>query len=217
LFSFLQTNERLEGAAMILAIAFSGALALQESFASNFAVFVNSNLAEVCGPMIAIATLLIVRTIDPVWNAKRMMRSVRRSISTLYQTDPSKSEAWLLQVFDRIGMAAERLAVANAADGDLLRDTRVGLNLIALRNLRNAFGSTIDRAVHDLALSIGKFYEATLSNTSAKASAPLLEEIRSLGITLEHLPQSEERLSGITAVMGLRLDLDDALFVGVAT
>jgi len=216
LFSFLQTNERLEGAAMVLAIAFSGALALQESFASDFAVFVNSNLAEVCGPMIAIATLLIARTIDPVWNARRIMRSVQRSLSTLYQSDPAKSEAWLLQVLDRVGMAAERLVAVKATEGDLLRDTRIGLNLIALRDLRNTFGAAIDATIQDVALGISKLYEMMLANASAKPSGLLMEKLQGLTTALEGMPQSEERLSGLTAVTGLRLDLDTALSVGAA-
>lgn len=115
-----------------------------------------------------------------------------------------------------IGMAAERLAAVNATERDLLKDTRVGLNLIALRDLRNTFGATIDAAIHDVALRIGKLYEAMLSNASAKASQPLLEKLEGLATALEGMPQSEERLNGLTAIMGLRLDLDAALFVGAA-
>jgi hypothetical protein len=164
--------------------------------------------------MIAIAMLLIVRTIDPVWNAKRMLRSVQRSLSTLYQSDPGKSEAWLLQVLDRIGMAAERLAVVKATDDDLLRDTRIGLNLIALRDLRDTFGTAIDAAVQDVALGIGKLYEMTLANVPAKPTGLMAEKLLGLTAALERVPQSEERLNGLTAVAGLRLDLDSALFTG---
>jgi uncharacterized membrane protein YccC len=214
LFSYLQTNERLEGAAMILAIAFSGALALQESFASDFAVFVNSNLAEVCGPMIAIAMLLIFRTIDPVWNANRMIRSVWFSISTLDRSEPAKSDAWLLQMFDRIGLAAQRFTEEKVTERDLLKDLRIGLNVMALREIRNRFAASIDAAMQDVAVRVAKLYEAALSNSSTRPSAALLNKLEGLAAALEEMPQSEERLSGLTAVMGLRLDLDAAMFVG---
>lgn len=210
LFSFLQTNERLEGPAMIIAVAFFGALALQESFVSDFAAFINSNLAEVCGPLIAIAMLLVFRTIDPEWNANRIIRSAWRSLSELAANASKNPDAWVLQMFDRIGMASARLdlATANDAERDLLRDFRVGLAVITLQGLKNQFSSAIGARVQELMSCLSEFYASTGSLTTLPPS--LVDQLEVLAGLLSGMPQSEERLEGLVAVNGLRLDLGAA-------
>jgi uncharacterized membrane protein YccC len=209
LFSFLQTFERLEGAAMVIAIAFSGALALQESFASDFASFINANLAEICGPLIAVAMLLVFRTIDPVWNAKRMIRSVWRSVNDLSRAAPKNPGAWALQMFDRVGMAAQRLDLdgANAVQPDLLRDIRVGLNIIALQGLKDQFTSTMKAAMQDVVSRLSEAYQAAVSHASPSRFAALSNRLDVLADLFSQMPRCEERLDGLIAVNGLRLDL----------
>jgi uncharacterized membrane protein YccC len=209
LFSFLQTFERLEGAAMVIAIAFSGALALQESFASDFASFINANLAEICGPLIAVAMLLVFRTIDPVWNAERMIRSVWRSVHDLSRAAPKNPGAWALQMFDRVGMAAQRLDLdgENAAQPDLLRDIRVGLNIIALQGLKDQFTSTMKAAMQDVVSRLSEAYQAAVSHASPSRFAALSNRLDVLADLLSQIPRCEERLDGLIAVNGLRLDL----------
>jgi uncharacterized membrane protein YccC len=209
LFSFLQTFERLEGAAMVIAIAFSGALALQESFASDFASFINANLAEICGPLIAVAMLLVFRTIDPVWNAERMIRSVWRSVHDLSRAAPKNPGAWALQMFDRVGMAAQRLDLdgANAVQPDLLRDIRVGLNIIALQGLKDQFTSTMKAAMQDVVSRLSEAYQAAVSHASPSRFAALSNRLDVLADLFSQMPRCEERLDGLIAVNGLRLDL----------
>ena len=115
LFSYLQTFERLEGAALALSIGFSAALALQDAYAADFASFVNSNLSEIIGALIAAAMLLIFRTIDPVWNARRILKTGRTALSDLARRQPDDIKAWIMQMFDRVGLAATRLD--NSASG----------------------------------------------------------------------------------------------------
>ena len=209
--SFLQTYERLEGAGVVLAVAFSGALALQETFASDFAVFVNSNLAEICGPLIAIATILVFRTLDPEWNANRIMQSAWSSVRSLVSIAPKDSKAWVLQMFDRIGMAAERLGgtAVHSPERDLLRDLRVGLNVIALRDLKGQFAATIGLMVQETMSCLSDVYRTATSDPS-EPSAGLTRRLDALAGALSKLPQSEERLEGLVAVNGLRLDFGHA-------
>jgi uncharacterized membrane protein YccC len=216
LFSFLQTNERLEGAAMILAVAFSGALALQESFASDFAVFVNSNLAEICGPLIAIAMLLVFRTVDPLWNADRMLRSGRKAVKELTCAVSGDSKAWMLQMFDRIGMVAARLgpAATDTAQRDLLRDLRIGLNIITLQNLRNELTNAVSLAVQEVMLCLCEVYAAKRTDSFSQPMAVLRDRIIALATAFSYMPASEERLEGLVAVNGLCLDFEVPLFSG---
>lgn len=218
LFSFLQTYERLEGPALILSVGFFGALAIQETFVSDFASFVNSNLAEICGPLIAIAMLLVFRTIDPEWNARRIIRSAWCSVGGLARAAPSNPGAWVLQMFDRMGLVASRLDVTTvgAAERDLLRDFRVGLGIIRLQDLKDRLASTLQAKVQDVVSCLCEFYEDTLSVSANRPPPAVAMKLDALAGALSGLPQSEDRLEGLVAVNGLRLDLDAAAYEGVA-
>jgi uncharacterized membrane protein YccC len=211
-FSVLQTNERLEAPALLLSVGFFGALAIQETFVSDFASFVNSNLAEICGPLIAIAMLLVFRTIDPAWNARRIIRSAWHSIGRLAYAAPKNPGAWVLHMFDRMGLAAARLdpATAGAAERDLLRDFRVGLNILTLQQLKGELASTVRGKVQEAIASLCEFYEDTVSISANMPPPAVAKKLEALASALSGLPQSEDRLEGLVAVNGLRLDLDAA-------
>jgi uncharacterized membrane protein YccC len=211
-FSYLQTFERLEGAAMVLAIAFSGALALQESFASDFASFVNANLAEIVGPLIAAAMLIVFRTVDPIWNAHRILKSGWAFVAELASSRSSDMTAWGLPMFDRVGQAAMRLA-ASGPDGahvDVLAGLRIGLNLTDLRRSEEVLpqnaGLRIDSAISQLGA-----LDPEKRERSAAARLHLSIGLTRLSTVLDRLPPSEERLDALVAVTGLRLDLDPLL------
>jgi uncharacterized membrane protein YccC len=211
-FSYLQTFERLEGAALVIAVAFSGALALQESFVSDFASFVNANVAEMIGPLIAAATLLVFRTIDPVWNARRILNSgwaVVREIARARTIEPSIS---LLPLFDRTGQAAIRLVgrPPSAAEGDILLDLRILLNIADLRRASNALGGLPGARIDETLLRLGNL-DSNRSEHGGVLGRSLSTALARLSTMLSHLPPSPERMEGMAAVMGLRLDLDPFL------
>jgi len=116
----------------------------------------------------------------------------------------------VLQMFDRIGMASARLdlATANDAERDLLRDFRVGLAVITLQGLKNQFSSAIGARVQELMSCLSEFYASTGPLTTLPPS--LVDQLEVLAGLLKGMPQSEERLEGLVAVNGLRLDLGAA-------
>jgi uncharacterized membrane protein YccC len=212
LFSYLQTFERLEGAALVLAVAFSGALALQESFVSDFASFVNANLAEMVGPLIAAGMLLVFRTIDPVWNARRILNSGWAVVSETARKrtiDPANA---LLPLFDRAGQAALRLAARepNAPEEDILLDLRVLLNIAGLRQAGSALGNGSSRRIDETLWQVGNLGLDRREDRGV-LGRNLSTAFDRLSATLNRLPPSGERTEGMTAVMGLRLDLDPHL------
>jgi uncharacterized membrane protein YccC len=138
LLSLMQTSEKLEGAALVLAVAFSGGLALQSSYRADFASFVNSNSAEIAGLIIAAVMVTVFRTVDPVWNAWRLTGANWKSIIWLARKKDVDVRGWYLQMLDRIGLIAPRLknttlTATEAARMDPLRDLRVGLTLGELK------------------------------------------------------------------------------------
>jgi uncharacterized membrane protein YccC len=212
LFSYLQTFERLEDAAMVLAVGFSGALALQESFASDFASFVNANLAEIVGPLIAAAMLIVFRTIEPVWNAHRILKSGWIVIAELARSRSSDLTAWVLPMFDRAGQAAMRLAAGdpNVAQADVLAGLRIGLNLTDLRRSEGVLPTATDLRIDNALSELGSLDPDTRGQSMA-ARLHLSLGLTRLSAAFDRLPPSEARLEGMAAVTGLRLDLDPLL------
>jgi uncharacterized membrane protein YccC len=210
LFSYLQTFERLEGAAMVLAIAFSGGLALQESFVSNFASFANSNLAEIIGLLIGAATLLVFRTIDPVWNARRVLNSGWAVICELAGPRTNVPGAWVLPMFDRVGQAAIRLDghESGVAIKDVLFGLRIGLNVADLQQSKVGLGGIAAARIDDALRLLGNLDPAGSGSAAVTKRRLLSLRLGRLATTLSRLPPSNARMEGRHAVMGLRLDLD---------
>jgi uncharacterized membrane protein YccC len=209
LFSFMMTFERLEGAAFVLAIGFSGGLALQSSYRADFAAFVNSNTAEIGGLLIAAATNLIFRTFDPVWNARRLSKAGWRSVRNLAAGKRIDIRRWVLQMFDRLGMVTSRLKDRGAGlagrDIDGLRDLRVGLNVAVLRGAEARLGGS-HRSLEGVLRAICHNYRSRVRGRRTEQSD--LERSIDLGITTVcREPPTRPVLKVLAALTGLRLDL----------
>jgi uncharacterized membrane protein YccC len=213
LFSLMQASQRLGGAGLVLAIAFSGGLALQSTYRADFASFVNSNSAEVVGLLVAIAMSLVFRTIDPAWNALRISTSGRRAVSRLATEGRIELRAWTLEMFDRLGLVTSRLhALAKTSlartELDGLRDLRVGLNIGTIRSacdeLRPASRSALQRVLK----AVSRAYTTGGSNRRGRVGVrqAIDRGIRSLGAEAPSRPL----LDALVALTGLRLDLAPA-------
>ena len=204
LFSLMQTVEKLEGAALVLAIGFSGSLALQSTYRADFASFVNSNTAEIAGLLIAAVTNVVFRTIDPAWNALRISRAGWRAVSRLARDGRVDIRRWTLQMFDRLGLVTARLKNADPKSVesqhiDGLRDMRVGLNIAAIREA----GAELDSVLSLIAAT----YAARANNTE-EPSATALEHAIDAGIGA--LVTQGRHVTSLAALTSLRLDLAPA-------
>lgn len=213
LLSWVQTYERLEGAAVIGAVAFAGALALQETYAADFASFVNANLAEVVGPLIALAVLLVFRTIDPVWNARRILRSGWIALGELARMGTNDIRAWIVLMFDRATQAAMRLAdsASGESEQDLLRDLRVGLNLAALDRCKERLGRSFAQGARESMAELSDLYARRQDQAPFPPPDRRSSGLRHLMDELGAQPPSDARLEGLIALAGLRLDVDPTL------
>jgi len=212
LFSFMQTVEKLAGAALVLAVTFSGALALQPSYQADFAIFVNTNLAEIVGLLLAIAINLVFRTIDPAWNALRISRAAWRALSRLAESGTANARGWPTQMLDRLGQVAVRLehvsAPASASHGiDVLRDLRVGVNVAAIASAAQELDPLLKPRFDAIRQWVGDAYDA---RAHAKAGPPNagIEQSIDLGIAeLDARPASECRSRALASLVTLRADL----------
>jgi uncharacterized membrane protein YccC len=210
LFSLMQSSQGLGGAGLILAVAFSGGLALQSTYRADFAAFVNSNSAEIVGLLVALAMNLVFRTIDPAWNALRIFRSGRRAVSQLAGSRKLDLAAWTIEMFDRLGLVTSRMRVLRPAqlapaDIDELRDLRVGLNVGTIREVGEQLGSVSRSALQGVLKTVSRAYGFSLGDRGPRTG---MEKAIDRGITAvgEEAPSRAMR-DGLAALTGLRLDL----------
>ena len=213
LFSLIQASARLGGAGLILAVAFSGGLALQSTYQADFASFVNSNSAEVVGLLVAVAMSLVFRTIDPAWNARRISRSGSRSLSRLATESKIDLRGWTIQMVDRLGLVTSRInavgkATSASEDIDGLRDLRVGLNIGTLRSAGEEFGPASHSALQSVLKAVSSSYAIDLGHGGSRVAVKQAIDrgITSLGAEVP----SRATLDTLAALIGLRLDLAPA-------
>jgi uncharacterized membrane protein YccC len=210
LFSLMQASQRLGGVGMVLAVAFSGGLALQSSYQPDFAAFVNSNSAEVVGLLVAVAMSLVFRTIDPAWNAVRISRSGFKSVSRLATQRKVDLRAWTSEMFDRLGLVTSRMSAAGQAnlarqEIDGLRDLRVGLNAATIREVGLELSSSSRSALQLVLKAVAGAYSSGVGNQRTRIG---IEDAIDQGITsLAAEAPSRAMLDGLAALIGLRLDL----------
>jgi uncharacterized membrane protein YccC len=211
LFSWMQTSERLEGMALVLAVGFSGGLALQSSYRPDFASFINSNAAEVVGLLIAVVANLLFRTIDPVWNALRISKGGWYSVAHLAQRPTSDIRDWILQMFDRLGLVTQRLVSAKRQDLfgrriDGLRDLRVGMNLATLQRISDALPPAARKSITSVESAVSDAYRGLIRGESLTRRDPASSIDRGIAaLGAQERTQAVE--NGVTALVGLRLDL----------
>jgi len=128
------------GTGMVMGAFGATSLALGNGYAGNFAGFVNSAIALVLGVGAALIITRLIRSVGAAWSAKRLLRGGWRDITAVAEARAATDRAALSgRMLDRLGLIMPRLAaVAPSADldaADLLRDLRVGLNLIELNRL----------------------------------------------------------------------------------
>jgi uncharacterized membrane protein YccC len=211
LFSWMQTVERLEGMALVLAIGFSGGLALQSSYQPNFASFINSNTAEVLGLLIAVVATLLFRTIDPVWNALRIAKSGWYAVARLAQRPTCDLSNWTLQMFDRLGLVTQRLVSAKRQDLfgrriDGLRDLRVGMNLAALQRSLDALPPAARKYIAFVESAVSEAYRGLIQGESLTRGDSARSIDRGIA-AFAALGRTQAVEDGVTALVGLRLDL----------
>jgi uncharacterized membrane protein YccC len=211
LFSWMQTSERLEGIALVLAIGFSGGLALQSSYQADFASFINSNTAEVVGLLIAAVANLIFRTLDPLWNAVRISRAGWHAVARLAQKPSSDIRNWNLQMFDRFGLVTQRLLSAKRKDLfgqriDGLRDLRVGMNLATLQRSSAALPAAAQQSIISVSSAVADAYLRLLRGGSLVSPDSAHAIDQGIAVLGAQTPTRSVQ-DGLTALVGLRLDL----------
>jgi uncharacterized membrane protein YccC len=210
LLGFAQASEKFEGPALVFAVGLSGALALQSSYQADFSVFMNSNVAEIVGLLLAAVTVVVIRTIDPRWHAARISRSGWRAVSRIALHGDTDVQSWALTMFDRVGLVMSRLPDDDLPDTgarhvDPLRDLRVGLDIAALRRAERELPYDIQAPLRRVRSDVARAYDQLASDRFIKSE--LSRSIATGIASLATQPTSTGKRAAMNALTLMRLDL----------
>ncbi len=183
---------------MPMVMGFATGLALTNTFSADFAAFANANFAQVAGVAAAIFATRLLRVVGPHTMAKRVLHTCWRELATIAGARSQVSAGeWTGLMLDRIQLLAPRLSAASANDrlaaSDALRDLRIGLNLLILKDLDD---SEIDILLADVS---GHF--AALEHSETLKPPPTLREDIDRALSLAR------PLPALIALTGLRRNL----------
>jgi uncharacterized membrane protein YccC len=149
--------------AVAAAVAFNAGLALQDHFDPDFATFLNANLAQFVGIVIAVVVTRLMRSLSVEASVRRLLRRTHAAIGRLARAGAPEDEAGFAALLvDRIAQLAPKLSSRSEdrdalADG-ALRDLRVAMNLMTLQQVRPALGPADGDRVDRLSKGLAEHY-----------------------------------------------------------
>ena len=193
-------------------MGFCNAMALQSTYAADFAGFLNANLGQAVGLMSALAVTTAVRSMDAEAAVRRLLRRSWASLARLARARRILTrEDFAGQLIDRLGLITPRLATASEGRAEAiaaraLRDLRVGMNLAALQDLRPALDGAPRTAVETLLGAVGDHYGARAVGRPSPDRPGLLVRIDS-ALNSVAGGRSVATARGLSALVGLRRGL----------
>jgi uncharacterized membrane protein YccC len=200
------------GRLMPLTVGFIGALALNNTFAADFASFANSNLAELIGAGAALIASGLVRAVGAEAAILRMMRRSWRELAVLADGNrvPSTSR-WVSLAVDRAGLVASRVARLTPSHDystfDSLRGVRRGINILQLRAAAKLAGAQESVALEPVLREIAAYYRRLIRNGPAMPPPSLLAAIDSSLVTISASTGHSGEHAALDSLVGLRRSL----------
>jgi uncharacterized membrane protein YccC len=201
-------NPKTMGAALAVIMGFCNAMALQESFSADFASFLNGNLGQFVGLLIAIMVTAGMRSMGAGASARRLLGRTWKGLARLARSraapDPAAFAALLV---DRLGLLTPKLAMVGAR-GDLtgvdaLRDLRVGMNLVAVQAARPDLSRGGQARIDAVLDGVGDHFSALAAGRAAPPSPDLLTR---LDAALRDVA-TRAAAQGVAGLVGLRRNL----------
>ena len=131
----------------------------------DLATFLNSNLATIFGTIMTIYIATIVRAVRTDWSARRILRAGWADIAALGdEAGRADYRALMHRMLDRQALITPRLAAlpegSALLEANILRDTRVGINLIGLMRARRRFSRPVAEAIATVGHTASVWYRA---------------------------------------------------------
>ena len=194
---------RPKAAPLAMGAAVSGAtlIALQSSYAGDFAAFANTAIAVLGGMWVALIVTRLVRSLGVGWSARRLRAINRRSLADAAGRGGAQSGLALAAIMlDRVGLLAPRIAALPPEEAawaaDLIVEVRIGINVVELRRDRRHLAPEARRAVERL-------LAATARHFGGRAARPPADLLAAIDLALDATAAAPDRPGHRAALLGL--------------
>ncbi len=204
--SLLMTQPRFALLGVGIGVLGTSAIALQESYSSDFSAFANASLALVIGTWIAVVVTRLVRVTGVSWAVNRLRRSNRQNlVEAARRQEHDEPLALAALMLDRLGLIAGRLARLSPAEAastaQLLAEVRVGINLVELVRAEHVLSGEARDAMDALLDALARHYRTDIDLPPPEL-LPVID--RSLDTALATDVSSESHRTALLGLVGLR-------------
>jgi uncharacterized membrane protein YccC len=153
-------------------------LTLQSRPVFDLASFLNTNIATVLGTVMAIGIAAVVRSVGAEWSARRLLRAGWVDVAgAARRSQGADLQVLLHKMMDRLSLLVPRLGAipqdSPTLRADLLKDTRVGMNVIRLQQLKGLLRGDAREAVDAVLDAIGRHYHEKQRHTEIEPGPEL--------------------------------------------
>ncbi|TCT39060.1 FUSC family protein [Martelella mediterranea] len=185
-------------------------LTLGNQMSTNFGAFANIILATFAGLGAATIIMATVRAVGSEQSARRILRSGWNVVIDATMNKRRLEPDFLVaRMLDRLGLIVPRLAGlpqgSSVLEADLLRDLRVGLDVLKIQRNKHALKAQEVRLINDLLLKLADEYCTKLKDQ--KTAPEALAEALDAGLNRLIDEQAEAPLRVRDALVGLRSSL----------
>lgn len=163
-----------------LCVNFPSMLTLQARLNTDFAVFANGNIATVLAVIWAMVICSLVKSVGAETSGRRLLRAGWRQVYEIASRSRIDAGRIRDRMLDTLGLLAPRAAAvspdSDLAVGDLVRDLRVGMTLVRLRDLRGDLPGAWNSQVDELLAEAARFYGAKAQGKQSAATL-LIEKV----------------------------------------
>jgi len=210
---YIQADPKRSSQALPMFSCFIVAMGFLARFQADFALFVNTGLAQLTGIVATLAVTRMFRSANAAWTARRILRANWGELSQLADIRrPFLADRWTATAVDRLGQVAARMAFAapgdalHAADG--LADLRIGRNIIPIRRALPHVPHDARHRLGSVLAMVARFYgERWRDGHVAPPPDPLRAQIDEALNALLGLGLDEPRRRALRALVGMRCNL----------
>ncbi|KRQ00841.1 FUSC family protein [Bradyrhizobium manausense] len=208
LYGLLISRPATAGTGMALAANTATLLALQSTYAADFASFANSAVAFFVGVIMAEVVTRIARGVGAEWIANRLVLSSWITIAIAAERRGKRDRAEFAGLMlHRLGLLVQRIAFLSESDrrdADSLVQLRIGINIIDLRRARYGLAASTIAVIDDM---LDQLAIACRNYAGGGMPRELLASVdRALGQAVKD-PNDSAREDALIGLVGIRRGL----------
>ncbi|HIH2750183.1 TPA: FUSC family protein [Burkholderia lata] len=209
---YIQADPARTARALPMFSCFIVAMGFLDRFQADFALFLNTGLAQVGGIVTTLVVTKLFRSASTRWTAYRIVRQNWADLAQMADPHrPLDAPTWTARAVDRLGQVAARMAFANPGDAlhavDGLSDLRIGRNIIQVREGLDRSDAQTRVAIEAALEAVSALYrERADAHHPVPATASLMRTLnRAIGAAARNPTGRDD--ATLLALVGMRCNL----------